>query len=483
MKKLFILVSCVFVMNVFAQVEESEDGWAINKYGVKVGTFPLKAEAHDNILVLKNEEKGFKFWVDNRVQFDMANYHNLVNGRPPDNSISKLENLPLEPVKPGGVSLRRVRMAFKAVIDEHWYGEVDLNFANGVAQLQDAYIQYTGLPNFEFKAGNFKNDFSMEYTTTSRYITFMERAMPITAFSLGRRAGIEAQWQKYDWLRVSTGISWQFTDTWETRYNVEELNKWGREMGPNYAFKAVLMPWGSETYHGLHLGYNVMYRDARRTDDNFADMDSYVGRGYNSFRYDSRNATALNRTKYLDTGEEFGIKNDWLQGYEIAGYKDGFRFQSEVITCHAIKNEKAANQNTQFFYGWYAHTSYMLFGGKHRYDVGQSEFTQPTRGRDWGDIEVMFRYDYLTLNTKDESIMGGSGQNFTFGVVFHPNNNVKIAANYMISQNDRHANARGRAYVGKDINGNYTTNSNAVVANHPIGVSFNAIQTRIEINF
>jgi hypothetical protein len=53
--------------------------------------------------------------------------------------------------------------------------------------------------------------------------------------------------------------------------------------------------------------------------------------------------------------------------------------------------------------------------------------------------------------------------------------------NYQISKNDKYANNKGKAAIGRDINGEYTNTPKA--AYEDFGVRFNAIQARIEIDF
>jgi len=231
----------------------------------------------------------------------------------------------------------------------------------------------------------------------------------------------------------------------------------------------------------LHIGYNASYRSGEKTDDNLSNGNP-AGRGYDADMFSSRNTTAVNRLKFLNTGQFPGVKYDFLQGAELGGYKDGFRINGEVITDASVMNKNTAgipNYNTKKFWGYYVQAAYLLFGGKQQYDVSQSEFTQPTRGKKWGDIEVMARFDYLNLNS--QGIYGGSGQNIALGVVYHINNNVKIMVNYQISQNDKYANGNGKFTVGKDINGNYTTDPKLAASD--FGARFNALQTRIELDF
>jgi phosphate-selective porin OprO/OprP len=458
-----MLVASATITTVFAQ--EQEDTVRYNQYGVAVDYFPLKAEAQNHILVIENKDKGFKFWLDNRVQMDGATYFGI-----PDD-YTKMA---------GGVSLRRVRMAVKSQISTDWYGEIDLNFSDGVFELEDAIVHYTGLKNFEFYAGNFKEDFSMEETTTSRYTTFMERAMVVSAFAPGRHIGISARWHR-NWIRASFGVSWQLIDNAETRLNVEELNKVGKGMGTNYTGKIVFMPWESQVNYGLHIGYNVSYRSAKKTDDN-TDQGESDPRGYEGDYFSTRNTTAINRTKYI-SAEYYGVKYDMLHGFELAGYYKGLRFAGEYILNDSYMDENSpllnVSPDTKHFWGFYTQVSYLLFGGIQRYDSNQSEFTQPTRGRKWGDIELMARYDYLKLNSRD--IFGGSGENYALGIVYHVNNNLKFVVNYQYSHNDRYANNKGKAIIGRKADG--TPTSNPLLAVSELGARFHALQCRIEIDF
>ena len=508
MKKFLLTGLCLTAIG-FAQAQtvQEEERYDVNQYGVRVRTVPLEATAQNSILVLQNKKQRYKFWVDARVQFDMANYHNLKNGNiakdnEARNTFSSPSNLngviPYadgKPVLPGGVSLRRVRLALKAEIDD-WYGEVDMDLANGLFELQDAYVMYIGLKGFEFRAGNFKEDFSMERTSSSRYLMFMERAMAVSTFTPSRHAGLQANWIQFPWIRASAGISWQEISSWQQRNNVEEYNKDARRIGANYTGKIVLMPWGgSEESQGLHIGYAASRRSPYKVDDNVSAVGSgSAARGYQMGMLSARNTTTVNRTKFL-RADEFGtLKHEFLQNLELAGYKNGARFQSEFIFNNSVMDKNkpgissrgistfdVENLNTKKFYGFYVQASYLLFGGKQCYNVMESEFTQPTRGRSWGDIEVMFRYDYLNLNS--QGVTGGSGENYAFGVSYHVNDNVRLSLNYQISRNDTHANDRGRAAIGRTENGDWTNDYRLASNKFHRGTGFNAIQARIEIAF
>jgi phosphate-selective porin OprO/OprP len=126
----------------------------------------------------------------------------------------------------------------------------------------------------------------------------------------------------------------------------------------------------------------------------------------------------------------------------------------------------------------------MLFGGKYNYNEAEGEFTQVGRGKDWGDVEVALRYDYLNLNDKKAEIMGGSANGFTGGISYYANQNVKFMLNYTYINHDRYANGKGKLFVGTDANG-YPTKDYMKVT-EPAGKGgddYGFIQARIEIDF
>ena len=134
------------------------------------------------------------------------------------------------------------------------------------------------------------------------------------------------------------------------------------------------------------------------------------------------------------------------------------------------------------FKGWYAHVGYLLFGGKQRYNCNEGEFTQPSRGRSWGDIEILARYDYINLNSGN--IYGGSAQAYTLGLTYYVTNNVKVMINYQYNDNDRYANGKNKLKTGYDAEGKATSDYTKIVAeNGKAGVDYSMLSLRFEIDF
>lgn len=460
MKRVLIIIVATMICVASRAQEKPQEEVRYNQYGVKVDRNPLGVEERSGILVFESKSQDYRLWFDIRVQADGAVYFG--------------ENKDFDKIG-DGVSIRRARFAVKGQITKDWYGELDTDFANGSFELKDAILVYSGLRNFEFTAGNFKEGFSMECTTTSRYLALLERPMVVQTFGPSRHIGLQAKYN-YKWLMAAGGIHFQAIEGQETRTYVEDNNKdYGRSSGNSYTGKLVIMPFYDKQNYGLHFGAAASYR-LPKSDVDPAD--------YNGSRYSTRNATSINRKKYLDTDVIDGTDHDVLYGIEFAGFRKGFRFQSEYIGNDTYIKESStlANKETKHFNGWYAQAGILLFGGKQQYNVQDGEFTQPTRGKSWGDIELVGRYDYLNLNSN--GIFGGSGENYTFGINYYINHSVKMMLNYMYSNNDRYANGKGKLYVGYDIDGNRTKDPTKVAdASGKAGVDFHMLGIRFEIDF
>lgn len=425
-----------------------------NQYGVRVNRNPLFAEERNGILVLESHKSDYRLWFDMRVQVDGAMFSKET----------------LNPIG-NGTSIRRARFAAKMEINKNWYGEIDLDFSNSELELKDAYLQYTFNTGLELKAGNFKEGFSMESTTTSRYLTFIERPNAVSAFAPSRHIGVAATYGK-GWLLGIGGIHFQDIGGLEERTFSEDNNKdYGTDEGVSFTGKLVAMPFYKDSNKGLHLGVAGSYRTPK--------TDAEVR---NTLRYSTRSLTSINRKKYMDTDLIGDVNHSTLTGFELAGYHKGLRFQGEYMMSSVHRNNDLPVEK---FDGFYAMGTWLIFGGKYNYNTEEGEFTQVARGKKWGDVELALRYDYLSLNSRgDGTITGGAGEGYTVGLNFYANNNVKLMLNYAYLNHDRYANGKGKLFVGYDMTGNLTTDPKSVVdADGKAGEDFHMLALRLEIDF
>ena len=123
-----------------------------NQYGQTVSVIPLSSESQDGFLVFQNKAANYRIWFDVRVQTDGAVFWGATEGA------DKIGN---------GASIRRARFAIKGQFRKNWYGELDMDLADGVVELKDAYMRFDGIRNMQLQVGNFKENFSISRNTTS----------------------------------------------------------------------------------------------------------------------------------------------------------------------------------------------------------------------------------------------------------------------------------------------------------------------------
>ena len=469
MKKLLLLAVVAFASICGAQAQEV----TYNQYGQKVNAIPVTATAQDGVLVFQNKEANYKMWFDIRIQGDAAVYFGY------DPNLTTIGN---------GMNLRRTRFAVKAQLDKNWYGELDTDWTSGMVEIKDAILEYTGFENFEIKMGNFKENFSIQRNSTSRYLLFMERAM-CTYLAPSRHLGVNVKYSTPA-LWASAGVFGPELKGSEEQTFMEDGNKdYGLNEGLSYTGKVVWRPLHKMNNASLHLGAAVSYREPKLTSTD----------GYNAIRYSTRNSTSINRKKFLDTDAIKGLDHELAWTVELAGHYEGLRYEAAYISRQAYINlEKNPNgADLRPASGWYVQAGYMLFGGKQKYDAGGAKYTRSTRGKEWGDLELAARVDQINLNL-NKYYMGGSAMQYALGLNYYPSENVKFMINYQFADNDIFANGKGEQDGTDKTNKNpYSTGFNAdgSINKYPFdikngkdgayggGVDFHMITCRFQVAF
>lgn len=90
-----------------------------------------------------------------------------------------------------GTNIRTGRLDIGCTVYNHFEFKFQPNFAGNAATFEDAFIRLKKLPgDFDITFGHFKQPWSLEELTTSRFITFMERSSPTLAFAPSRDMGL-----------------------------------------------------------------------------------------------------------------------------------------------------------------------------------------------------------------------------------------------------------------------------------------------------
>lgn len=456
MKKTSFIFAALLMAAAPLFAQEQDYDTDINQYGQTMHVTPLRAEQQDGILVLQNKSIDYKFWFDVRVQGDAAVYWGQ------DKDFNPIGN---------GASMRRTRFAVKVLLDKNWYGEFDTDWTSGVCEIKDAYIEYIGVPNLFIQAGNFKENFSIQRNTTSRYLQFMERPM-VVALAPSRHMGINATYD-LGYLWSSLGVFGPEVKGPEEMAAMEDNNKdFGHDEGLSITGKLVGRPLYKSAVSSLHIGAAASYRQPKASSTD----------GYAVARYSSRNSTNINRKKYLDTDDMKGMDHELAYTFELAGHHRGLRYEGAYLARTAHFNKKVNDIAPQTAWGWYVQAGYLLFGGQQNYDAYGAKYTRVDRGGKCGDIELCARYEYCNFNTAN--YYGGSAEAYTLGLNFYLSNNVKFVLNYQYNNNDRFANGKGKLFIGHDASGKPTKDYTKIVeAPGKGGVDYNMLAFRFEVAF
>ncbi|RLD31316.1 MAG: hypothetical protein DRI83_12620 [Bacteroidetes bacterium] len=437
----------------------SAGGIEVNDYGQEIGVrVSLNPESRDGILMLSSTDKRFKYWFDNRVYFDGAYYmgENTYQGE-----THEIGN---------GVNIRRMRFAMKAILWGHWGAEIDFDFGNNAVDIKDAYIRYIG-NTWQIKAGNFREPFSLETMTTSRYITLMERPYP-TEQAPSRHLGI-AYKTFTNHLFFEGGV---FSSNIANDLIRDQNKSNGTDAGWSVTARLAWAPIKKDK-QVLHIGVAGSYRTPKIQE---------IGDPTHSFRYGENAETEINRKKYIDTDWVEHCQHKILFGTELAYAYNNFRIQGEYIITRIQRDVDLVpeGEDKMKMGGFYVMGSWLINNADYYYNMGDAEFSQiDFKENKKGAWELALRYSYMDANSyKDGSdipfIAGGSGEVYTAGVSYYFNYNVKFMLNYAYANHDRWADGKGK-YKTYDMD----AEGNDITATGKGGIDFSTIQARILIAF
>lgn len=348
---------------------------------------------------LTSPDGNFEWKIGGRMQADLALYDE--DGRTPD-----LNN---------ETEFRRARLEMEAKLWKVWGFKFQYDFTgSGEAGIRDAFIDYSGLKNTTIQVGNFKEPFSLEELTSSKYITFMERSLPIT-FAPSRRLGVGFTSRFNDLFTVAGGVFGE---------SVEDADVAGVDSGLGVTGRVTFSPIHSEG-RVLHLGGAASWRD---TNDREA------------VRFRERFESHVTDTRIVDTGTIQGVDNTVRYGLEAAGVFDRFSVQGEYIRTNVNLNSGLGPDPD--FDGWYAYASVFLTPDSRAYKFADGAFDKvsPKSVVGQGGIgawELGVRLSNLDLT--DGTFTGGDIDTLTAGLNWYPTKNLRFMVNYVtVLDSDEH---------------------------------------------
>ncbi len=329
------------------------------------------------------------------------------------------------PLEGDGVEFRRARLFVEGTVYDVVIFKAQYDFAGGDPEFKDVYMGLKKIPGIgHIKVGHFKEPYSIEEQTSSKYITFMERSLPVNAFSPGRNTGLMIYNSALD-NRMSWAVG--------TFYNADDFgNNFNDFSDINLSARVTGAPlYANDGKQAVHLGlsYSHQFRDADEETE---------------LRYRVRPSAHITDARLANTGHIPADDAD-IVGLEAAAVFGPFSAQAEYITSR-ISSDAA---DDPVFSGYYVYGSYFLTGESRDYKPGSGAFSRITPKSDFhltkggtGAWELALRYAGVDLT--DEDIEGGELSDITLGVNWHLNPNVRVMFNYV------YADLEDRAEVSDD---------------------------------
>lgn len=333
-----------------------------------------------------------------------------------------------------GTEFRRARLGMSGVIYEKVFYKVNWDWAGGDADFKDVYLGVQKIPYIgKITVGHQKEPFGLEELTSSKYITFMERA-PV--FAPSRNTGIEFRNTAFD-----ERMQWQAAALRETDDYGDSGNGVNHTVSGDgeYVFTGRITgtPWFEEKGRKLlHLGLAASRRSPHDDEQRYRDRPP-----------------VHQTTRFIDTGYTdrygFDVLYDkiYLVGTEAALVYGPFSMQGEWSLA---KNDRKNRENFNLpgnsgepsdnvdFRAWYAYASYFLTGENRRYKASygvfdkikpRDNFYDKKTGWGLGAWELALRYSDIDL--EDASVIGGEMDDITVGLNWYLNTNTRVMFNYV----------------------------------------------------
>lgn len=342
---------------------------------------------------MESEDGAFELKFGGRIQAD----YTFVSE---DDELSDL-------VDGDGFEFRRARLFFEGTIYERVEFKAQYDFAGGDAAFKDVWIGLNsdaGLLQF----GHFKEPFSLEELTSSKYLAFLERSMPVEAFAPSRNSGVGFSGGT-DTVTYGVGAFYD-ADDFGISTDEDDLNITGRVV-----FRPIYEEGGARL---LHLGIGATQKD--RQDD---------------IRFRARPEAHFSG-RFIDTGN-FAADSATILGAELATVLGPLWFSGEYMTADV----DAPGFGDPSFDGFYVQGGYYLTGEHRRYKTSSGAFDRQKPQNNFGSAdgagawEIVLRYS--TLDLTDEGITGGEQDDISVGLNWYLNPATRMMLNYVMADVDQ----------------------------------------------
>jgi phosphate-selective porin OprO and OprP len=315
---------------------------------------------------------------------------------------------------------------------------------NGVTEgdplLNKAVLTYTGVTNAHVNVGVIEPNFMFEGTTSSAWLTFMERPEidNIAADSYGggdSRRGVEFNWQRQDTLWGGDNLNFTAAFTGgKTGSNAGHGNASGEQQ---QVLGRVSERLWSDGISNVQIGMSG------------ADDLSTGGTGGSSLQLRDRPEIRVDGTRLIDTGA-IASKHGYMWALDAGANLDSLFLGGEYAQFEVDRDPSGSQpKDHPRFSGWYVEASYFLTGETRSYEAsalnnevagwdGPSAVASPFSldGDSWGTWEVAARYSDTDLDWHKTVVSGGAGTPQS-GIPGGRENVIDLAVNWYLNKNVR----------------------------------------------
>jgi phosphate-selective porin OprO/OprP len=310
-----------------------------------------------------------------------------------------------------GVEFRRLRFFNQGLIYNKISYKLQFDFALGKVVVKDAYLNFSKIPVIgNIRVGHFKEPVGLELLTSSKYITFMERALtnPLTP---ERNTGIMVFNQI-----IKSRMTWALGYFLPT-----DINGVGNYAGNKYhltgRISALPIYITEGRFTALHLGLSLTHQD----------------QGNEKYKLTTRPETHLSPKLVLAEIDMAKTVNQY--GLEAAFVTGPFSIQGEYISANAQTSIESNLQNSSYnFMAYYAYASWFITGEHRNYKTSAGAFDRVSPKKNLGGdgagaFEVGLRFSNIDLD--DTDIQGGTMHTITVGLNWYVNPVTRCMFNYV----------------------------------------------------
>ena len=350
-----------------------------------------------------------------------------------------------------GANFRRAQIGVEGRVYRDFNYEFVFDFgSSGTERAGQIYllrVAYTGIPFFTINAGAIQPKFTLDDSTSSAEITFLERSSIVNAIldpfgGSDSRRGVELIYQRPDLFRGGDNLLISTAFTGE-RIAAIKTDDEGTQLTGRVAYR-----FYSDERSNFQIGF-----DAARI----------LNKPNGLLSFSDRPETRVDGTQLVGFGTgglttAVAAKTGWLYGIEGAMNYGPLYLGGEYYRYGLDRTDPALNGPK--FSGWYVQASYFLTGEMRPYLPASAAWGSPAvvspfalDSGSWGAWEIKARYssnDFNSMVTDPANrVLGGEQNIVTLGANWYLNRNLRWMFDYLIADVDRR-DATGQQ-VGQDF--------------------------------